>query len=410
MKRSIIILTGAHLCHNPCVVHKATALTEAGYTVEILGGWFAAELKQQDLELIAKLHLNFVPVIDLTGEKKARRLLYRMRSKLAGLVHRKLGCENRWQLGYAVSALRLAAARRRADLFIAHSEQALWAVAQLSNSNSSLGIHMEDWFSEDLLPEARRERPLKLLRSLEAKLLREGGNSTCPSQAMSRALALEYNCRAPVVIYNAFRWADRQKLDGQIKDRKDCGVPSIHWFSQTSGYGRGLEDLLAALPYLKYPAELHLRGNPAKGFEEWLHANLPKSWRPRVFIHGLVSNDELLSRIAEHDIGFAGEMKYSRSRDLTVTYKMMHYLLAGLAVVASDTSGQREIAQQAKGAVRLYPSGNPQALAAELNILLGSSGKLLTAKAAALAAAQEKFCWERQVPVLVDCIENALNR
>jgi len=50
----------------------------------------------------------------------------------------------------------------------------------------------------------------------------------------------------------------------------------------------------------------------------------------------------LLSRIAEHDIGFAGEMKHCRSRDLTVTNKILQYLLAGIAVVAgnmADPSG-----------------------------------------------------------------------
>jgi len=54
-----------------------------------------------------------------------------------------------------------------------------------------------------------------------------------------------------------------------------------------------------------------------------------------------VDGDDLLSRIAEHDIGFAGEMPHCRSRDLTVTNKILQYLLAGLAVVASGTAGQR---------------------------------------------------------------------
>ena len=64
----------------------------------------------------------------------------------------------------------------------------------------------------------------------------------------------------------------------------------------------------------------------------------------------------MLSRIAEHDIGFAGEQNYCRSRDLTVTNKILHYLLGGLAVIASDTAGQRQIAAQAGEAVRVYPA------------------------------------------------------
>ncbi len=104
---------------------------------------------------------------------------------------------------------------------------------------------------------------------------------------------------------------------------------------------------------------------PSCGFESWLASRTPERWRDRVFLHGLVPNDELLSRIAEHDIGFAGETSAIRSRDLTVTNKILHYLLGGLAVVASNTAGQREVAAEAPDAVQLYSSGNVSELAAE---------------------------------------------
>ena len=185
-------------------------------------------------------------------------------------------------------------------------------------------------------------------------------------------------------------------------------APSIHWYSQTLGQGRGLEDLLASLPHIKHAVEIHLRGQSTNDFQEWLRKRLPEAWRARVFVHDLISNDELLSRIAEHDIGFAGEMKYCRSRDLTVTNKILHYLLAGLAVVASDTVGQCEVAEQACGAVRIYPSGDPQALAEKLNALLASTDELQSAKAAALKAAEQTFCWERQSPVLLQSVNSAL--
>jgi hypothetical protein len=121
-----------------------------------------------------------------------------------------------------------------------------------------------------------------------------------------------------------------------------------------------------------------------------------------------VANDQLLPCIAEHDIGFAGEQPDCRSRDLTVTNKILHYLLAGLAVVASDTKGQREVAAQASGAVFLYPAGDIRALAATLDRLLGSPEALAQAKAAALAAAHDIFCWEHQERVLLDAIERAV--
>jgi glycosyltransferase involved in cell wall biosynthesis len=281
--------------------------------------------------------------------------------------------------------------------------------ADLLHGAWRVGIDVEDWFSEDLPMEVRKHRPVRLLRNLERKLLTLGRYSACPSRAMSEALAREFGCPQPTVIYNAFPWSDRESIDGLFKDRRDRRLPSIHWFSQTLGHGRGLEDLIAALPLLKSEAEIHLRGKPVSGFESWIEHRLPEAWRGRIRVHGLVSNAELLSRIAEHDIGFAGETPLIRSRDLTVTNKILYYLRAGLAVVASETAGQREVAGQAPGGVLLYPSGDASALAARLDVLLGSADILSQAKAAALDAAERTFCWERQEEALLESIKRALS-
>ena len=269
---------------------------------------------------------------------------------------------------------------------------------------------MEDWFSEDLLPEARRGRPVDLLGELERRLLRRASFASCPSQAMSQGLVEAYGCAAPAVIYNAFPWSDRAAMDGLSRDRQESKRPSIHWYSQTIGKRRGLEELLSALPLIRTEAELHLRGEPAAGFEAWLRERVPDGWRGRVYFHPLVRNEELLSRIAEHDIGFAGEVPYCRSKILTVSNKILHYLLAGIAVVASDTLGQREVQEQAPEAILLYPPGDFERLASRLNGLLESKEVLRRAKAAALTAASKTFCWERQEARLLDAVKGALLR
>lgn len=401
--RSVCLLTGNHLCHNPRVMKAAGALARQGLCVEVLGAWSDPTLKERDKELLPELPFKFTPVIDTTVNKMSR-MRYRLRKKAGHVAHEFAKLENRRQLGACYPELRAAAFRCQASLYIAHSEQAMAAAVDLRDSGYRVGIDMEDWFSEDLLPEARRHRPLHLLRYLEKQLLSHGAYASCPSSAMSHALAKENNCRPPSVIYNAFPWSERRRLDGQQKDRSEGSRPSIHWYSQTLGPGRGLEDLVAALPLLNVEAEIHLRGQPAAGFLEWLQVQIPANWKNRVFLHGLVRNGELLSRVAEHDIGFAGEMNDCRSRDLTVTNKILHYLLAGLAVVASDTTGQREVARQASEAVLLYPSGDFVGLAEQLTLLLKSKERLAKAKAAALRAAEQAFCWERQEKALFDSV------
>jgi glycosyltransferase involved in cell wall biosynthesis len=405
--RSVSLVTGNNLSHNPRVVKEATTLANAGFAVEVLGAWLDREAKARDQEILDDVLWQFVPVLDLE-EGDLRRFAYRACTRIGQVTFRYGGPANRWQLGYTVSALRHAVRRSEADLFIAHSEAGLAAVQGLPASGRRIGVDLEDWFSEDLLPEARRNRPLRWLRGLEQEVLSRAVHRSCPSRAMSEAVAAEYRCPNPAVVYNAFPMADRQHLDGLLKDRINRSATTIHWYSQTLGPGRGLEDLFAALPHLNRDAELHLRGRPAAGFLDWMREKTPSTWRDRVVVHDLVSNGELLSRIAEHDIGFAGEAKTPLSRNLTVTNKVLHYLLGGLAVVASDTDGQKEIAGQAEGAVHLYRSGDPRALAYRLDEWLTNPDALAIARAAALRAAAATFCWERQEATLLRSVEAAL--
>lgn len=416
-KQSIAILTGNHLCHNPRVMKEAQAFATAGFEVNILGAWLDDSLKNRDQELIKKSPFHYQPALDLTpqsGHVFLRRSFFRALNRLSNIVYQLFGLSSRWQYGYAASRLLTLARNKPSSIFIAHSELGMLVAAHLLQKGARVGLDLEDWFSEDLLPEDRRYRPVVALRQLESLLLSRGIHATCPSQAMSQAIATEFGCRPPTVVYNAFPWAERKALKGESIDRRERHLPSIHWYSQTIGRGRGLEDLFAALPHFLYPVEVHLRGNPVQGFDTWLNQMIPLGWHERVFVHPIVENGELLSRISEHDIGFAGEMIYSRSRDLTVTNKILHYLLGGLAVVASDTKGQREVAQLALASagvepVLLYPSGDPLALASRINWLLSSKERLAQAKSAALTAAERTFCWERQVPTLLARVQTEVS-
>lgn len=239
--------------------------------------------------------------------------------------------------------------------------------------------------------------------------MRRGGHVTTTSEALARELAHEFEASAPAVLYNGFPWADRSQLDGRIMDRKSLERPSLHWVSQTIGPGRGLEQLFTALRQVPVPVEVHLRGACSAGEAARLRSLFPYRSGHELFLHGLVPPGELLSRIAEHDIGLALELEEPRSTYLTVSNKILHYLLAGTAVIATATDGQREVARAAPHAVRLCRDGEVESMAREITDLVGVAGSLRAAKAAALEAARTRFSWEAQVPVLLDSVERALS-
>lgn len=387
---------------------EADAVASAGYQVEVLGSGISLELRKRDLKLAAGKKWKFTGLMAWHGEIK--RLGRRANRFTGNLIHRLTGWENRWQLGMAAFELLKEGRKRCAGLYIAHSEAGMWAAEQLRREGRRVGVDMEDWFSEDLLPEARKNRPIRLLRELERSLLCHGVYSSCTSEAMAEVLVKEYGCRRPVVVRNVFPIKDRAGLDGKWKDRpgmakwmeknnptterpKEAPV-SIHWFSQTIGPGRGLEILFQALDGIEGNWELHLRGN-LKGYEEWLEGVCPRIVLKRMAVHGLVENEELLSRVAEHDIGYCGEVDSPANRNLTISNKLFQYLQGGLAVVASDTAGQAEAASEARGAVWVFRGSEKTSLAEKLGSLLRDRGALQNSRQSAWQAG-EKLTWESE--------------
>jgi len=416
----VAIASGDHLCSTPRVVKEADALSAAGFKVHVLGGAYAADLKQRDLSLAEGCDWDFRHVYDLTGSAAAR-IWLKARRKFGLLLWSRARLANPWQIFYGTGNMARAVARLDADLAIVHWEMALPAgIAQLKKGKA-VGIDMEDWFSEDLLPSARVGRPIAMLAAMEKKLLSEGAHSTCTSEAVADALVERYQCRRPLPIRNVFPSAERNQIDAEWKDRtglsgrnsprsprSETAPVSIFWYSQTIGPGRGLEELFHAAALLRGNFEIHLRGD-VRGYETWFDGLLSPQVRSKVHLHPLVDNDELLSRIAEHDVGFAGERAEPPSRDLTITNKFFQYLQGGLAVVASETAGQREAAQAAVGTVMLHKPGDAPALAANLQRLINDRSQLNAMRAAAWKAG-ERLSWENESPRLVESVERAVGR
>ncbi len=408
--RSIALLTGNPLRANPRVVKEAAALAEAGHEVIVHGAWSTEQGVETDRNIAEQGGYTFVPLLPPDRpEGKVHRLVQR--------AARKFMPWSKWTFGLMPLVLEREALRLRPALSIAHSEPAMFAAAALHRRGLRVGIDMEDWYAEDLREEDRSARPVAAIRAHEEHFLRHGAYATCTTEAMADALAAAYECPRPTRIYNVFPRPVRSEppvLRDRLPAARSLGgaasrgraVRSIHWFSQTIGPGRGLEDLFTAAGTLPEEFEIHLRGNLG-GYASWLEAVIPVAVRSRVFVHAPVSNEELPERIAEHDIGFAGETAAIRSRDLTATNKIFQYLQSGLAVVASDTSGQKEVAALAPGAVGLFRADDEQSLAERLKEFLRDEAALDVARRRALDASHH-LCWEMEKNRLLSAVEQAL--
>ncbi len=398
----ILVLTNGPLARNPRVVKEAAALGTAGYAVTVLTPRNHAPSEPFDVALSTGAPFTRVPLDLLPGFGTARwRIFLRLlRHRLSREAMSRFHWPSLHALGPA-SFLLHAARQHPADLTIVHNEVPHGVGLRLLAQGRRVAADIEDWHSEDLLPGARRHRPIALLQANERALLHRAAYTTTTSDHLADALHARYGGRRPTVITNSFPL-------GPVGSPPPHRAPQLLWFSQTIGPGRGLEAFVAAWAATRAPGELTLLGEDQPGFGAALRRQLPSSHRTRFHLAPLVAPDALPSVIARYDIGLALEPAAPANKDLTISNKILQYLNAGLAVVATPTAGQREVLARASAAgIFIDLTSPPTATAPQLDALLADPA-LPARRAAARALAESHYCWEREAPRLLALVAGAL--
>lgn len=412
----ICIVSSGSLSSGPRVEKEADALTSAGYSVHVLVCHTLPLMAEWDARLAARKPWGFSVV---TWPPRARGAF----AKAAGMAIRmgtralhEAAARATHRLGALPIVLDLASSERlfpllfrarslRADLFIAHNLGALPVAAALAlRSGALLAFDAED----DHVGQNLDPRAIALADALQARYLPRCTHVTAPSDGIASLLAERYGITKPTVVHNAFPWALRQALDGETRERTSPSI-SLYWYSQTLGLDRGLADLIGAAGLLRGDFQVHLRGNATPDVCDALR-DLARAHgiADRLHLHPQTHPDELLSRTAEHDIGFALEPPTTRNRLQTVANKLFFYMLAGLAVVATETPGQKRVMQTVPRAGFTYPPGDVQALALGLQAWFDDPDALREARAAALEAARTQWSWERESVQLVARVRESL--
>jgi glycosyltransferase involved in cell wall biosynthesis len=412
MRKRITIISGIQVTDNPRVLKEANELARLGYEVEVLASIVDPASGPVARDLAERNGWKLTAWLDRSERSLVQRFRWqfvRMRKRLADELYLRTGRESAAQLGYVAPEMLRHARANPAHLYSAHLYQGIWVGRELLRRGAAVGVDFEDWYSDDLLPDAQKRMPMRLIRECEQDLLRQGRYALTTSTALSEALAIAYAAPKPAVLYNTFPLAERNTFDGEVRDRRDMERLSVFWFSQTIGPGRGLELLAAASHQLRdCEVEFHLRGTEREGYPDALREQFAPELREHVHFHSRVPHEELFSRIAEHDLGFAAEQDYCQSRRLTITNKILQYLLAGVPALATDTPGQSEVQALAGTGVILFPGKSATGLAAHIATLANDRELLANAKAAALRASEETFCWEKSTPILSNCVEQVL--
>lgn len=401
----VVIASGYPLHKTPRVVKWARACEAAGHQVTVLAGRFSAE--DPDVLKAEGSSIKVVHVVDAAGSSTARGHWQwcRLRRFIWVRFYRWFSLQNVRQLGYAAPELRARCRSIRADIYLLHLEAALWLAADLVGEKARFAVDFEDWFSEDLLPEARRDRPIALLKQLEAYAVRHAAVVTAASEAMALALEVAYERKGIVAIHNCFGGAGAENplrpSQVELAHRPEERPVRIVWISQTIGPGRGLELLLDAVAQTGGRFSVHLFGHATESFAR----SLKDLVRGQFSLEqcGTIPADRIPATLAQFDVGYIGDALTSRSRDLTVTNKLFHYLDAGLPVIAAATTGHQKIAATLDGAVTLFDLNREASLVEALD-QHRSLSRRQAASRAAWAASLTIGSWQSESQKLIQAL------
>lgn len=412
MSGRVCIVTPTYISSNPRVVKEADALWGAGFDVRVVfsqGG--IEDIRSYDEALLQGKPWRRSIVRWSSSRKDERRLyhLSRLRHNAAGMmpgVFLSVGRLAEYAEGRVYKELAELAAKERADLYIGHYPSGLAAASRAAGRHGAmLGYDMEDLHSEEHASGGKQARRVE---TIERRYLGGCSHLTAVSDMVADEIAARYNVKRPVAVYNVFPAAERKNMDGMVKDRKGA-ILSLYWFSQVVGLDRGIQDAIRAAGLLQGRAEIHLRGGLSEGAKKELMSLARACGAERdVYFHPPVPPAELLSRAAEHDIGLALEQPASLNRRIAVTNKIFLYMLAGLAIAATDIPANRRVIGTCRAAGFLYPPGDYKALAEWLNKLLSDLAFLRSRKEASLRAAGEIWNWEKESLKIVDGVKALL--
>lgn len=384
---------------NPRVWKEANSLANEGYEVVVLTIWTNKNLRIKDWNhihhpnIIYKAAINLIP-----GEISfLQSFILRLRNRIACEIKRFINIELVDSLGYAPKKIIDNAIKEKADLYIVHTELGFYCGKELALKGYSVAFDFEDWYSKDYLVSYR---PVKLLEALEFYALKNGVYCTCTSKAMADALQKKYpDTQRSEVIYNGF-----SIKENRVTEQPKLLARSLVWFSQTIGPGRGLETLIQAIRMIPQKTELHLIGECVAGYDQALKSIFPFD-KHALYFHESMNHSEIVPYISVYTVGLALENNYPDNKNVTISNKILQFLQAELFVLATDTKGHSEVANNFNELIKLVPVGKADIWANEIEYLFSSSPANNSYQ---LKIFNEIFSWEAQENKLCNLVKSSL--
>lgn len=342
VNKKIVLISTGQPSTNPRMVKEANALHAAGFIVTVLYCFFIEWAQTADKKLLNKVQWEYQMIGGSPQSNKTIYFLTRLRFKIANLLNRYVG--NSLLFAERAQArcydeLIKTAKTLKADWYIGHNLGALSVAVKAAQFNhAKAGFDFEDYHrGENLNTTSYNYNRIvylekKYLLSLDylsaaSPLIKEKINHNFP------LLNTEI-----ITILNCFSLVQQPGF----REKKGDKILHLFWFSQTISSQRGLETIIESLRLLNNPdIHLTLAGRLSDNFKAYIE-NIEDKIKKQIHMAGIIPPDDLPSFASQFDIGLAVELDMPQNRDVCLTNKIFTYLLAGNAIILSETAMQKK--------------------------------------------------------------------
>lgn len=408
-KARICLVSPGHIASNPRLVKEADALHAAGFRVRVVAGDYMAAVRPLDESILANAPWQCVRVgLGSPLSRTAGAMLQRgAQLAVTRLGHLPVAIRAHSRVSYRLAAAALA---EPAEMYLAHNLAALPAAARAARRcGAKLGFDAEDYHLGELEEtQASAAAELTARALIEQTLLPQCRHLTAASPKIAEAYAARYGVTMTPIL-NVFPRADAPLTPQRAEGDRAGGEPSLYWFSQTIGPGRGLESVVKALGQMQVRARLHLRGLISADYRAELQRLAAAAGvADRLHLLAPALPSEMARLAASHDVGLALELNEPLNRSICLTNKAFIYLLAGIPMLLSDTPAQRQLAGDLGHIAPVVKLDETQAIARTLDQLLSAPTKLQAARHTAWRLGQERYNWDVEQHKFLRSVAEAL--
>ncbi len=397
MKKKIVLITTTQPSVNPRLVKEADAFSDAGYDVTVLYNLVADWANVLDKDIQKKANWKYIQV---GGKNKSswQYQISRIKFALYRFVNEKISVKIFLENAHArcYNELLKIAIKLNADWYIGHNPGAIAIAANAAlRTKAKAGFDIEDYHRGEYL----NTKSIAYVRQiiLEKKYLSIFSYLSAASPLIAKSIEGDFPKMKKKVLSVLNTFPIKQQPIFKNNNEKKL---SLFWFSQNLGKDRGLEQIIRVLKNINDKTiELFLIGNYTDNLKFYF-LNIAGEMSNNIIFTGVFSPPKLIEAISKFDIGFATELNTPINRDICLTNKIFSYLVAGNAIILSNTSAQSYFNSE-------YNVGllfNNDKELEESIIFYKDKNKLLEQRKHNYQLAKEKLNWENESQKLLALI------